>query len=179
MNIRPLALPVVVCVIATGCAPKPAPPTVAAPPPVVQKPAPPTSPLPAAPVDSHTAEEAAKSAIEKGIHSEKYKVDFPQDTHVNSVTVDHGVAKIDFSAAFNKLADMGDTTESNAQKALRHMLADVPGIDKMAVSVEGKPFDSQTTDWSTPFEVKLEGVDGPDSTLPNINKKTQQPQDIR
>jgi hypothetical protein len=52
------------------------------------------------------------------------------------------------------LANMGDTTESHAQKQLRAALAQFPGIEKMHVTVQGKPFDSQTTDWTEPFPVR-------------------------
>lgn len=64
-----------------------------------------------------------------------------------------GVVYLDFNSAFNRLANMGDTTESQAQKALRHALQGIPGVKMMAVTVEGKPFQSQMTDWTTPFPI--------------------------
>lgn len=79
---------------------------------------------------------------------------FPRGTRLLTAHLELGVASLDFSSEFNALADSGETTESNAQKALRNALSSVPGIDKMRVTVEGKPFQSQATDWNTPFPVK-------------------------
>jgi len=80
---------------------------------------------------------------------------FPKGVTLESVTVHASVAALDFSPEFNQLANMGDTTESHAQKQLRAALAEFPAIQKMTVTVHGKPFDSQTTDWTTPFPVRL------------------------
>jgi hypothetical protein len=78
----------------------------------------------------------------------------PKGTKLLSADFKDGVATLDFSSEFNALADHGDTVESKAQKALRHALTDIPGVDKMRVTVEGKPFESQATDWNTPFPVR-------------------------
>ncbi len=80
---------------------------------------------------------------------------FPKGVKLETITVHDGVAALDFSPEFNQLANMGDTTESHAQKQLRAALAAFPAIQKMTVTVHGKPFDSQTTDWTTPFPVRL------------------------
>jgi spore germination protein GerM len=79
---------------------------------------------------------------------------FPKGTQVVGVTVDAGVATIDFSKEFRALANAGDSTESEAMKALQAALAKFPAVQKMRVTVEGKPFDSQNTDWNTPFAVR-------------------------
>jgi hypothetical protein len=114
------------------------------------QPAPPISPSPpAAAVDASSMRDAVTAAIKD--HSAL----FPKGTKLQSVVVDNRVATLDFSAEFNALANMGDSTESAAQKQLRAALAKFPDIDKMSVSVNGKPFDSQTTDWTTPFPVRL------------------------
>lgn len=79
---------------------------------------------------------------------------FPKGTDLQSVVIHNRMATLDFNPAFNGLANMGETTESRAQKALRAALAKFPDIDKMNVTVNGKPFDSQATDWTTPFPVR-------------------------
>ena len=79
---------------------------------------------------------------------------FPKGTQLTDMSVKDGVATLNFSKEFNALANSGDTTESEAQKALRSALAKFPEVQKMRVTVEGKPFDSQNTDWSTPFPVR-------------------------
>ena len=73
---------------------------------------------------------------------------------MESVSVRGGIAALDFSPEFNQLSNMGDSTESGAQKQLRAALAKFPEIKKMQVTVRGKPFDSQATDWTTPFPVR-------------------------
>ena len=41
---------------------------------------------------------------------------------------------------------------------VKRTLAQFPTVKKMRVTVEGKPFDSQATDWSTPFPVREESA---------------------
>jgi predicted small lipoprotein YifL len=84
----------------------------------------------------------------------------PKGTKLLSADFKDGVATLDFSHEFNALADRGDTVESEAQKALRRALASVQGVDKMRVTVEGHPFESQATDWNTPFPVRDTEGDG-------------------
>ncbi len=91
---------------------------------------------------------------------------FPPGTRLNSVTVNDGVATLDFSKEFNGLIDSGETTEAMAQKELRKAVSHVFGVEKMRVTVEGKPFESQVTDWNTPFPVRLDGIDGGDQVEP-------------
>ncbi len=83
----------------------------------------------------------------------------PKGTKLLSADYKDGVATLDFSKEFNALAEHGDTVESKAQKALQRALAGVHGVEKMRVTVEGKPFDSQATDWNTPFPVRDSGSD--------------------
>ncbi len=78
----------------------------------------------------------------------------PKGTKLLSADFKDGVASLDFSREFSTLADSGDTVESQAQKALRRALARINGVEKMRVTVEGKPFESQATDWNTPFPVR-------------------------
>ena len=82
---------------------------------------------------------------------------FPANVKVNRVTIDKGVASIDFSAEFSQLANSGESVESAAQKCLRNTLSQFKTIEKMRVTVDGKPFDSQATDWFTPFTVRGAG----------------------
>jgi hypothetical protein len=101
--------------------------------------------------DTEKVADAVRAAIKR--HAES----FPKGVSVARVTVTDGVATLDFSPEFNKLANMGDSTESHAQKHLRAAVAKFPGIEKMRVTVQGKPFDSQATDWTTPFPVRQSG----------------------
>ena len=77
----------------------------------------------------------------------------PKGTRLLEVEINRRVAVLNFSHQFNNLADMGDTTEAEAQAALRKAVGTVAGVKQMSVQVEGKPFDSQMTDWTTPFDV--------------------------
>jgi hypothetical protein len=79
---------------------------------------------------------------------------FPKGTRLIALDVKEGIAVLDFSKEFHALANSGDTTESMAMKALRSTLGEFPEVQKMRVTVEGKPFDSQNTDWTTPFPVR-------------------------
>ncbi len=79
---------------------------------------------------------------------------FPQGVKVLRVTVKDAVAAVDFSKEFSALANSGESTESAAQKLIRRTLSKEQGIERVSVSVEGHSFDSQATDWSTPFPVK-------------------------
>lgn len=79
---------------------------------------------------------------------------FPPGTQLIGVSVKEGVATLDFSKEFNALANSGDSVESAAQKSLRSTLAKFPHVQKMRVTVDGKAFDSQNTDWNTPFPVR-------------------------
>jgi hypothetical protein len=136
--------------LATGCTP--------APPPV--SPVPPSNPAaqPGTPIagaapnreiaDTTPIRDAIATTLKRNASL------FPKGTQLANVSVRDGVATLDFSPEFNHLANMGDTTESHAQKQLRAALAPFPEIEKMHVTVQGKPFDSQTTDWTEPFPVR-------------------------
>lgn len=107
------------------------------------------SPVAAQPVDAEQVQAAVSRTLQE------HPSTFPKKVRLTSLVVRDRVAHLDFSAQFNGLSQMGDTTESHAQKLLRSTLAAYPGIDKMTITVEGKPFDSQMTDWSTPFPVRV------------------------
>ena len=94
----------------------------------------------------------------KGSHSA-----IPAGTRLLSVSLENGVASVDVSKEFNALANRGETSESQAQKELRALLAQFPTVQKMRLTVEGKPFDSQATDWNTPFLVRDHDSVGQDS----------------
>ena len=132
-----------IVLLAAGCN-RPAAPVNANPPSTL----PVTSPPPVA--DGNTI--APPVAVAAAIHNNSSL--FPKGTELLSLVVKNHVASLDFNAAFSGLANMGDTTESKAQKQLRAALAKYPDIEKMNVTVNGKPFDSQATDWTTPFPVR-------------------------
>jgi hypothetical protein len=131
------------CHSAPTVAPVPSPPVVSAPPgqTTASTPAPTSEPTP------------IKDAL-TGLLAQSGSSPFPKGTQLKSVSVKDGVATLDFSKEFNALANNGDTTESLAQKSLCAALAKFPEVQKMHVTVEGKPFDSQNTDWTTPFPVR-------------------------
>lgn len=82
---------------------------------------------------------------------------FPPGVRVHKVSLSDGVATVDFSREFDGLADMGESNESIVQKALRKTLAAFPRVQKMRVTVNGRPFQSESTDWNTPMRVRDTG----------------------
>ena len=70
----------------------------------------------------------------------------PKGTRLLSVNLKDGVATLDFSKEFGKLADMGESTESKALKLVQRTLAPIQGVEQVSVTVEGRPFEGQT-DW--------------------------------
>jgi len=146
-----LVLPCLLLVAAALCgchgAPPPAQPQVnivPTPPPAKDPtPVPPTPPAPS------KVTEAVNALL-----SQPGSSPFPKGTHLKSAVVTDGVAVLDFSKEFNALGNSGDSVESQAQKALQAALAAIPEVQKMRVTVEGKPYDSQVTDWITPFPVR-------------------------
>jgi spore germination protein GerM len=100
---------------------------------------------------------------------------FPAGVHINSVTLQDGVATVDFSHEFSQLANSGESVESAAQHALRSTLAQFTSVEKLRVTVEGKRFDSQATDWQTPFPVRETKREKSDSGQPvaAANNSTQ------
>ncbi len=107
--------------------------------------------------DAASEQNSIQSAIEKMLESEK-KAAFspiPKGCELRSAQVHGNVLTLDFSSEFNTLADAGDTTESEAQKKILASIRPFTGVEKLRVTVEGKPFNSQNTDWNTPFPVRL------------------------
>ena len=92
---------------------------------------------------------------------------FPKGVALKSIVITSGVATLDFNGEFNRLANMGDSTESAAQKHLRAVLSGFPAIRMMRVTVLGKPFDSQTADWTTPIPVRQS-----DAEKDSVDKKS-------
>jgi hypothetical protein len=80
---------------------------------------------------------------------------FPKGTALQRIRVRGGVAALDFNSEFGKLGNLGDTVESHTQRKLRAALAQFPAVEKMTITVDGKPYDSQTADWTTPIPVRL------------------------
>jgi len=134
--------------LAAGCQPAPQPQAGAGPTPGTTSTKPNGPPSVQELAGAATALDTVRTAVKR--HSRL----FPRGTTVESVTVVSGVATVDFSPEFNRLSNMGDSTESAVQKQLRAALSTVPLVEKMKVTVHGKPFDSQMTDWTSPFPVK-------------------------
>ncbi len=85
---------------------------------------------------------------------------FPEGVRVLGVRVQDGVATINMSEEFNRLKEMGDTPESLAQRALIQTLAQFPQVRSMLVLVNGKPFQSEHSDWTEPIPVRTESTAG-------------------
>ena len=135
-------------VAAYGCN-RPQPVSVPVPPPIVsvQTP-PPAGEKPAAPTND--IKQKLTDMIDRDASADQV---FPHGVKVLKVTVKDTVVSVDFSKEFSALANSGESTESAAQKLIRSTLAKEHGIERVSVSVEGHAFDSQATDWSTPFPV--------------------------
>ncbi len=78
---------------------------------------------------------------------------FPKGTRVVGVNLKEGLATLDFSEEFKQIETMGESTESEAQKAIIGALVRFP-VEKARVVVEGKPYSSAAVDWSQPFAVQ-------------------------
>lgn len=166
-SLKPLALSAAAVLIAftqSGCQKSAAPlsskTALAAPSPAEPAPQNPAAPT-AAPTQA-ASKHPIKDAVEALLQKEAASAHplFPEGTKLRKAKLEDGVATLDFSAEFDRLANMGDTTEANAQKALCRAVADIPGVEKLRVTVENRPFDSQMTDWNTPFPVRAEGEYG-------------------
>ena len=146
------AVPALLLIAAlTGCQPKDPPPPPGTPPGGTGTPAPtPKTDAKAAPKDST---DAIRDAVEKSLAENPGNV-YPAGVRLLSVDMKDGVASLDFNKAFSDVANRGESGESEVQKSLRRTLADFPDAVKMRVTVEGHPFDSQATDWNTPFAVR-------------------------
>lgn len=149
-SVLPYCMLVVYALIETGCGPKNQPTTVSTPVAAVRQ------PVQDRVVASTSNDNAPVMESVVQLLSEDSKGDrvFPPGVRVNSVSLSSGVASIDFSREFATLANSGESVEAIAQHALRKTLSKYTAIDKMRVTVEGKPFDSQATDWNTPFPVR-------------------------
>ncbi len=91
----------------------------------------------------------------------------PKGTKLKHADVSKGIATLDFNSKFSAISNMGDTTESQAQQALQQALAPISDVNKMSVTVDGKPFQSQMTDWTTPFSVRKKSGDSSSSSVSN------------
>ena len=78
---------------------------------------------------------------------------FPKGVKLNSAKIEAGVLSLDFNSAFNQTANMGESGESDIQKELMRIVAEHSSVEKMRVTVNGRPFESQATDWNTPFSI--------------------------
>ncbi len=139
-----------VTLVAFGCSHPQQTTTVITPPPSTPK-----APVEGSATDNSASKTPVKSSI-VALLEQDAKTDhvFPAGVQVKSVTLEDGVVSIDFSHEFSELANSGETVESDAQHSLRKALSKFTTIEKMRVTVEGKPFESQATDWNTPFLVR-------------------------
>ena len=103
--------------------------------------------------------DGVKRDIETALASNSNNV-FPKGVKLNSAEIKAGVLSLDFNAEFNGVANLGESGESEAQKELIRIAAGHSAVEKMRVTVNGKPFQSQATDWNTPFSVHPSAKDG-------------------
>lgn len=156
-NKRILLLTLVPLGLATGCHPSNQ--TVTAPPGVPQTSAPGATTT-QTPHSKTPIKDALVSLLEDDAAGDHV---FPAGVKLNSVKLHNGVATLDFSKEFDALANSGESVESAAQKALQATLARYPNVEKMRVTVDGRRFESQATDWNTPFSVR-DGAEEKDQT---------------
>ncbi len=150
------ASPVLLLMAAALCGCHSAPPVAPAPPPIVSTP----SVHETAPVPPPPSAQVPVKDLMVAVMADMNAIPFPKGTQLIGFDLKDGVAVLDFSKEFNALANAGDSTESQVQKGLCATLAKFPEVQKMKVTVEGKPFDSQNTDWTTPFPVRSGATDG-------------------
>lgn len=130
-----------------------------------QTPPNPTPPANAAPTppsqngDDSSSKTPIKDAVEAFLATHTDGKLLPKGVRLLNVNLKEAVVTLDFSSEFQALANMGDSTEAEAQKELRKILAKFPNVEKMRVTVEGEHFDSQMTDWFEPFPVRDEETD--------------------
>ena len=146
---KAIAFTILASLLVCGCHSKPQPSQIKPTPPLISKQ---TEEAP----DSQAAPSSVKTPIKDSINAviAKNSEIFPKDTKLNGMSLKKKVATLDFSPEFNKLATMGEGKESEAQQKLRGALAEFPSVHEMRVTVQSKPFQSQATDWSTPFPVR-------------------------
>lgn len=78
---------------------------------------------------------------------------FPKGARVQGASVGGDIVTLDFSKEMNGLSSMGESVESKAQKTILTSLQSVPGVKTARVTVEGKPFESEATDWYEPMPI--------------------------
>ena len=94
-----------------------------------------------------------KEAVSQLLHKEEGAL-FPKGTKVIGTSLKGELATLDFNEAFKAIETLGESTESEAQKALIGVLVRFPSVKTARVLVEGKPYTSGAFDWSEPFTVQ-------------------------
>lgn len=122
-------------------------------PPPAEQTRPPVAATPQPP-QSRSASETLRDQVQAYLTQRGDGALLPRNVRLLDVRIERGVVTLDFSKEFQQLANMGDTTEAMVQRDLRRLVSRFPGAERMRVTVEGGPFDSQMTDWSTPFPVR-------------------------
>ena len=183
LSLPKIGLTLLVCVsLISGChnndnSAPPAPPAVTSQPtPPVETHATKTSDTETAPDNPDGDEKTIRASVEKTLTEPGAKggnSPFPPGTRVLSVTLEDAVVTLDLSSEFNQIKSMGDTTEGLAQRALRKTLSKFANLDKMRVTVDGKPFDSEMTDWNTPFRIHYDPLTKYD--LPHTTPRREEP----
>ncbi|MCL6471224.1 MAG: GerMN domain-containing protein [Firmicutes bacterium] len=92
-------------------------------------------------------QDVAKSIMEELVKGPKDKGLYPTvppDTKINAVTINGGVASVDFSRSFIDGNPGGSTGEIMAVYSVVNTLTELPGIQKVQILIDGKPVDTIT-----------------------------------
>ncbi len=110
-----------------------------------------------APAAAAITEDAQTDSVKRDLETafaENKNGTFPKGVKINHAKIEAGVLSLDFNSAFNQAANLGESGESEIQKELMRIAAGHNSVEKMRVTVNGRPFESQATDWNTPFSVR-------------------------
>ena len=96
--------------------------------------------------DSVNLESVETLELAKGPEKDSgLEIPLPKDCGLRSVTLKNGVATIDFTKEFASLATAEDASAATSQalRAIVFTASQFPGVKKVEVLVEGKPFEAQ------------------------------------
>ena len=107
------------------------------------------TPAPSPPQPETTTPTPIKDALNTlfAKEAEDSKSPFPKGTHLLNIDLKGKTASVDVSKEFNELANKGESMEGLAQRKLCAALAQFPTVDTLRVTVEGKDYESQASDW--------------------------------
>ena len=96
---------------------------------------------------------------------------FPKGVRLLDVDLKDKIATVNVSKEFNQLPNKGESYEGLAQKKLCAALAPFPTVDTMRLTVEGKDYESQASDWRS-VPVRTKGEASGQATAPGDGVQT-------